>query len=600
MKKFLLFNVFSYALVISSYAQGYISGDLELRNDYYLKDSVIGASGTNHYDNLKSSVDGWLSLNYTNNDWGFRTGIRLDMFLNSRFHNPNQDAYTAIGVGRWFIEKEIKGLTLTGGHFYDQFGSGLAFRAYENRFLGIDNAIFGLKAKYDFNKNWMAKAFAGVQKNRMGLYKKLIKGLNVEGNIPIGEKVLLSPGVAMVNRTLDKESMTQIANAINGYALEDRFVPRYNTYVFSAYNRLDAGNWSWYLEGAYKTHEALDVGVGLPYQDKPGNAVFTSLTYSKKGFGITAQFKRTDHFQFRTAPEDKATILNGAINFIPPVNKQNSLRLPARLQPPSQELEEVGFSVDMTKKINKHLTFNLNYSQIHNNDVTLGDFVNDMIYVRKDFNGLRNFDNTLLYKELYFDFEWRAGRKLKGLAGFQIVNYNQEFYEGDHPTYVYTYTPFAELTYKFSSKISLRTELQYQFSPAFTYNTTKEIYTLSEDEYDSNQDFWFTPKTRDGDWFYVLAELNISPKFSFSISDMWNVKTGNGKNVVSKYAATGKNTIIKNTGVHFFSFYGSYTHGPHRFYASYVRQVQGIVCTGGICRLEPAFNGFRFGLNTSF
>lgn len=522
-------------------AQGYISGDLELRNDYYIKDTVIGASGTNHYDDLKSSVDGWLSLNYTNNDWGFRTGIRLDMFLNSRFHNPNQDAYTAIGVGRWFIEKEIKGLTITGGHFYDQFGSGLAFRAFENRFLGIDNAIFGVKAKYDFNKNWMAKAFAGVQKNRMGLYKKLIKGLNVEGNIPIGSKVQMSPGVAMVNRTLDKETMTQIANAINGYALEDRFVPKYNTYVFSVYNRLDVGNWSWYAEGAYKTHEAVDVGIGKPYEDKAGNAVFTSLTYTKKGFGITGQFKRIDNFQFRTAPEDKETILNGAINFIPPINRQNSLRLPARYQPAAQELDEMSASLDFTYSPLKKVTFNFSFSEIHKNKIDFKRYA---------------LDN--LYRELYLDAEWKISKKVKTLIGFQFLQYNREFYEGPagYPNDVQAYSPFLELTYKINRKMSLRTEVQYQMA---------------------KRDF--------GQWIYALVEFNLAPMFSISVSDMWNF-------------APGPNKLSKNE--HYYSVYAAYTHGSHRFFASYVRQVEGIVCTGGVCRLEPAFNGFRFGLNTSF
>ncbi|MCD8529022.1 MAG: DUF6029 family protein, partial [Chitinophagales bacterium] len=138
------------------------------------------------------------------------------------------------------------------------------------------------------------------------------------------------------------------------------------------------------------------------------------------------------------------------------------------------------------------------------------------------------------------------------------------------------------------------------FSPSFTYDNTKNAYHLSDDIYSTAQNFWYTPKTRDGDWLYLLAEFNISPKFSFSVSDMWNVKTGDGKNVISKYNATNETTSIKNTGVHFFSFYTSYTEGPHRFFISYVRQVQGIVCTGGICRLEPAFNGVRAGINTSF
>jgi hypothetical protein len=282
MKKLFTFCYFLFVSVYFTFAQGFISGDLELRNDYYVKDTSIGASGTNHYDDLKSSADAWLSVNYTNNDWGFRTGIRLDMFLNSRFHNPNQDAYTAFGVGRWFVEKDIKNLTLTGGHFYDQFGSGIAFRAYENRFLGIDNAIFGIKAKYNLNENWFVKGFVGVQKNRMTLYKPLIKGLNAEGYVPIGEKITLVPGASIVNRTIDETSMTTIANSINAYALEDRFIPKYNTYVFSLYNRLDAGNFSWFIEGAYKTHEAVNVALGQPYQDKPGSVIYSSLTYSQK------------------------------------------------------------------------------------------------------------------------------------------------------------------------------------------------------------------------------------------------------------------------------------------------------------------------------
>ncbi|HEY1045054.1 MAG TPA: DUF6029 family protein [Bacteroidia bacterium] len=33
---------------------------------------------------------------------------------------------------------------------------------------------------------------------------------------------------------------------------------------------------------------------------------------------------------------------------------------------------------------------------------------------------------------------------------------------------------------------------------------------------------------------------------------------------------------------------------------SYIKQVQGVNCTGGICRVEPAFSGVRLSLSTSF
>lgn len=541
MKKIFTFCILLLFFVLFSKAQGYISGDLELRNDYYVKDTAIGASGTNHYDDLKSSADSWLTLNYTNNDWGFRTGIRLDMFLNSRFHNPNNDAYTAFGVGRWFIEKDFKKMTLTGGHFYDQFGSGIAFRAYENRFLGIDNAIFGVKAKYQLNDNWFVKGFVGVRKNRLSFYKPIIKGVNIEGYVPIGEKLSLSPGIGVLNRTMDEESMSVVANAINASPLESRFVPKYNTYVFTAYNRLNVGNWTWFVEGAYKTHEAINVALGQPYQDKAGSVVYTSLTYSRKGFGITGQFKRTDNFQFRTSPEDNQTLIRGAINFIPPINRQNSLRLPARYQPASQELEETALSLDFTYTPIKGKTFNFSFSEIHKNDINFESYA---------------LDN--LFREIYLDFEWKISKKLKTLQGFQFVQYNQDFYEGPAalPVDVQVYSPFFELSYKIDNKKSIRAEVQYQ---------------------SAKRDF--------GQWMYALVEFNIAPKFSISVSDMWNFKPGPNK--------SSKNE-------HYYSVYTSYTQDQHRFFVSYVRQVEGIVCTGGICRLEPAFNGVRAGLNTSF
>ena len=541
MKKIITICLLTCAFFTQTKAQGYISGDLELRNDYYVKDSIIGASGTNHYDDLKSSVDSWLTVNYTNNDWGFRTGIRLDMFLNSRFHNPNNDAYTAFGIGRWFVEKDFKKLSLTGGYFYDQFGSGIAFRAYENRFLGIDNAIFGVKAKYQLNDNWFVKGFAGVRKNRLSFYKPVVKGLNIEGYIPIGDKVNLSPGIGVVNRTIDETSMTTIANSINSYDLEDRFVPKYNTYVITAYNRLNVGNFTWFVEGAYKTHEAVNVALGVPYQDKAGNVLYTSLTYSKKGFGISGQFKRTDNFQFRSAPEDNETLIKGALNFIPPINRQNSLRLPARYQPASQEIQETAASLDFTYTPSKGKTFNFSFSEIHKNKIDFQTYA---------------LDN--LYREAYLDFEWKISKKLKTLIGFQFVQYNQDFYEGPAalPVDVQVFSPFFELTYKIDQKRSIRAEFQYQ---------------------SAKRDF--------GQWLYALLEFNIAPKFSVSVSDMWNFNPGPNKSSLN---------------AHYYSVYTSYTEGPHRFYISYVRQVQGIVCTGGICRLEPAFNGVRAGLNTSF
>lgn len=541
---FLLFGIYHIAI-----AQSYFSGDLELRSDFYVRDTTIGAAGTPQYDNQKSSMDSWLSSSYRNENWGLSVGLRMDFFVNSRLHKPTA-SFTKVNLGNFYVKKEIKGLTVTGGHFYDQFGSGIAFRAYEDRFLGIDNSIFGIHAKYDFTKNFSVKAFGGLpndrlSKNVIGTSGAFVKGINGEGLVSLGKEkdLTIRPGASVVNRTISQDNMNTMVNNINGYPnFNDRFKPVFNTYIFSAYNTLNYKNFSWYVEGAYKTREAVKIAVGSPYKNTAGNIIYTNLTYSQKGFGITAQFKRTQNFQFRDAPDTDGTILNGALNFIPPINRQNSVRLAARYAPASQEISEVAYSFDITKKLSKKIDFHFTYSEIHDLDISF-----------------KYWAKTTLFREFNADIDWRASKKVKGEAGVQYVLYNKEFYEGPsgYDRDVQAITPYFELTYKFDNKKSLRTELQYQYVP---------------------RDF--------GQWLFVLAEFSMAPNFTISLADQWNI-------------VKGENKSSKNNE-HYYSVFSSYTIKTTRFFASYVRQVEGIVCTGGVCRLEPSFNGVKVGLNTSF
>lgn len=530
----------------SSYAQGYFSGDLELRSDFYVRDTSINTIGA-QYDHLKSSMDSWFSSNYRNEKWGLEVGLRMDFFVNSRLHNPTGDAFTKVKLGNFFIKKQINKLTVTGGHFYDQFGSGIAFRAYENRFLGIDNSIFGIHAKYDLTKNIAIKAFGGLRNDRLsdkviGTSGAFIKGLNAEGNFKIGEHLTLNPGISLVNRTISQEDMKDIVENINNKPnFEDRFLPVHNNYIFSGYNNLNFKKISWYVEGAYKTKEAI-VGLGGELIDKPGNILFTSLTYSTKGFGITGQFKRTENFQFRDSPLSESSIIKGALNFLPPINKQHSVRLASRYSPAAQEIGEVAFSLDFTKKISKKLGFQFTASEIHGLDVSF-----------------KHWAKTTLFRELTAELDFKVSKKLKGDVGFQFVQYSTEFYEFHKGTAneVLVYTPYLELVYKIDRKKSLRAELQYQ-------HTAKDF----------------------GQWAFALLEFSMAPNFTISVSDQWNIKKG--PNDASK------------DNEHYYSIFTSYTHKVTRFFASYVRQVEGIVCTGGVCRIEPSFNGVKVGMNTSF
>jgi hypothetical protein len=81
----------------------------------------------------------------------------------------------------------------------------------------------------------------------------------------------------------------------------------------------------------------------------------------------------------------------------------------------------------------------------------------------------------------------------------------------------------------------------------------------------------------------------MAPKWSFSISDMFNI-VPNINNV----------NEVNHKPKHYYTFYTSFTQRQHRFSLAYVKQVGGIVCTGGVCRPEPAFSGVRFNMVTNF
>ncbi|HIF15111.1 MAG TPA: hypothetical protein EYQ86_07285, partial [Bacteroidetes bacterium] len=135
-----------------------------------------------------------------------------------------------------YIRKSLKKLTITGGNIYEQIGSGVAFRAYEDRGLGIDNSLFGIHLKYAMNENWSVIGMSGRQKNRFEFYEPIITASKVEGYLKFDDDLKMVPGLGIMNRALDESSMTSIVTQINSYDLEDRFYPKYNVYAGSFYN----------------------------------------------------------------------------------------------------------------------------------------------------------------------------------------------------------------------------------------------------------------------------------------------------------------------------------------------------------------------------
>ncbi len=545
-----LLYLLSASFVVAQENNSRFSGNLEANGNFFLRDTAIGAANTPQYDRQLYGADAWLNLNYSN--WGFDLGVRFDLFNNSNLLNP-QGSYTAEGIGRWFIKKQINKLGISVGYLYDQVGSGIIFRAYEERPLLIDNALKGLRLTYDFSDDWRLKAFTGRQKQQFDVYDSVLKGANLDGFYHGGElsNWSLAPGIGLVNRTLDDNTMNSLVNTINSYSITDSIAPEYNAYAFSLYNTLTAGNVSWYAEGAYKTEDVYFDPLALKTNrdgstsfgklvKNNGYVLYSSLSYATKGLGITLEGKHTESFSFRTWPF--ATGNRAMINFIPPMARVNTYRLLARYTPATQDLGENAVQLDVRYSPSRKLSFNVN-----------GAYISDL-------------DGELLYREVFTEVLYKYKRKWQLLGGVQSQEYNQERYlvkpQKDN---VKTWTPYAEFLYKFSRKKSLRTELQYM---------------------SAEEDF--------GSWLFALVEFGIAPHWTFTASDMFNISP-NKKNVEAPRDSKGK--LLK---VHYPRFDVYYTKGASRFSLSYVKQVEGIVCAGGICRLEPAFSGFKFTVSSTF
>jgi hypothetical protein len=515
--------------IICTNVQAQISGELQSNINFYQNDTSIVLKGNPLYENYKSGAESWLALRYSG-DNGFTANVRVDAFQNSNLLNPN-NAFTAAGLGMYNVSKEWDNLTITAGHVYDQIGTGIIYRAYEDRALLIDNALFGIQAKYNFNEKLNAKAFTGQVRNLFDKYNPVIKGVNFEGELDY-KKAHFTPGIGIVNRTLDKVSIDNIVSVINGLPIEERFIPKYNYYAATMYNTLNVGAISWYVEGAIKSQEAVNNAQGV-LVNKPGKVLFSTFGWAIKKIGINASYKRTQDFALRNILKEK--FVRSFTNWQPIIAVIRPQRVMSRYAPASQDFSEQSLAINTVYTPNDYFSYNLNVTHIN------------------------NLKQEKLYREIYVDAVINKIKNTSIHAGYQHLDYNQFAYQQDGTTFKAN-TFFAEVTYKLTEKKSIKTDLQYM---------------------NGKGDF--------GSWVYALLEYDIAPKWAFAVSDMYNITTN---------ANFTLHPGLVNR--HYPNAFVAYTQNAHRFTAQYVRQVAGINCTGGVCRYEPAFSGFKIGVTSSF
>lgn len=394
MKKLILLNFVLFSSLFAN-AQGHLSGDFMSNANFYEYDKNIIEPNNSLYEHYKSGAEAWLGLRYNQN--GFSGFLRMDAFQNSNLKYLTRPM-TSYGIGAFSLSKDIGDLHVTIGSIYDQIGSGILFRSYEDRGLLIDNALVGMSINYKINDFLRFKALGGQQKDNNLVnkyYAPTFKAAVLDGEFAF-DKVQITPGIAVLNRTLDQSSMDAVATTINGQPLADRFIPKFNMYAFTGYNSLNYENLTWYVEGAFKSAEAINVNGKL--ENHSGSTIYSTLGWAKKGIAANLSVKRTENFAMRTAPT--LTLLDGMVNWQPVVAVIRPQRLIARYSPASQDLSEMAYKADVMLAPNEDLNINLNFVSMNS------------------LSGIK------LYREIFADVEYRGLDKWTLGAGIQYLEYN--------------------------------------------------------------------------------------------------------------------------------------------------------------------------------
>jgi len=539
---------------------GEIHGDFNLNLQSYQEDDLIGAEAAEEM----ILNNAYLNINYTKGN--FATGLRYESYLNALAdYDPE---FKGNGIPYRYATYSIDGLEVTAGNYYEQLGSGLIFRSYEEKGLGIDNAMDGVRLKYSPTQGMYLKTFIGKSRTHFAYSDGIFRG--ADGEININElltsesKIKTILGGSFVSRYQERSNLIfKIPQNVSAYA------GRLN---------LMFGGWNYYGEYAYKINDPANVLSASKMNYASGNAFTQNITFSKRGFGVSAEIHRTDNMTFKSdRDKDGKAYL---INYIPTLSKPHAYSLLALYPCATQADGEFGMQFDVFYKMKKGTLLGgkygtklaLNYSRI--NGLNGGNsFLNDNTEHSPMLISIKN--EELYFQDINLEINKKISKKIK--ANFVIANqtYNKDFLEGHVPGdygVLNSTILITDVSYKIKKGHSLRMELQMLNSKQL------EDYSAHGGSYENGME-----ESAEGDWSMGLLEYTISPHWFFTVQDMYN----NGNEISKKQ-------------LHYLNLTAGFIKGANRFEIGYGKKREGIFCVGGVCKLVPSSNGFNLSVSSSF
>jgi hypothetical protein len=518
---------------------GEVHGNVQANAQYYIPDSTIGAAEVPE----KMLFNGFANILYTKGK--FTAGLRYENYLNALQGYPA--GYKGTGIAYRFVTYKADFLEITAGSFYEQFGSGLVLRTYEERNLGLDNALDGIRIKAEPVKGIYIKGFIGKQRSYFTQGPGIIRG--IDGEVQVNE---LFPSLA------DKKLIFGIGGSFVSKFQEDQdpvLVLPQNVGSQAIRFNLSRNNFSLNGEYAYKIN---DPSLDNNYIYKPGNATLIQASYAKKGFALSVSGSRIDNMSFRS--DRNAQLTNLLLNYIPALNKQHTYSLLAFYPYASQARGEMEFSTELKYKFQKGTALGgtygteilINYSGSNSLDTTNIKPSEDhrkMGYTSRYFI----IGNQIYFRDLYVEIDKKFNKKWKASFIYSYQIYNKDIIQKPGGGIIFANIGIVDLTYKLP-KGALNLQIQ-------------NLATKQDHQ----------------DWAYALLEYTINTNWYVAVGDQYNY--GN---------------VIADERYHYYTGSIGFVKEGNRIDLMYGKQREGIFCVGGVCRAVPASNGITLTITSSF
>ena len=513
---------------------GYVTGSIESNTNLYHKDPTSSASvpdghfGSNNY----------LKVDYFNNR--ISAGIQMEAYSPVLIGYPSN--LKGASLTNYHISWTDENFTVTAGTFYEQFGSGLLFRSWEDRALGHNNALTGGRLAYNLKDILSIKAIWGMPRHGMKFSETHVKGGDIclaISNLAGWQKSYLSVEGSVLDRY---EALTDDDMLIDGC--------RPNNTGWSARANFETGGFFFkaeYVDAGMKYYYNTSYsGDGEMYHRKKGNAQLIETGYNRRGLGININLRRLEWMTSKAVNNSSASI--NMLNYVPALCTQYTYML-TTLHPYGARTGDISTGFTNSGEIGGQVDVFYNFKRgsllggkrgmkIHGNFSTYHTIAQE---------GTLNPGN-LLFRDVSADIEKQWSRKFKSTILWSMQEFSPRY--GANKTTWLSNIFVADLLYKYTDSFSTRLELQY----LVTHEDQK-------------------------DWMAGLLEVSLAPHWSFYISDMYN---------------------HGSTKIHYYNGGISYVRSRTRLALGYGRYKSGYICSGGVCRPIPAYTGANFTLTTSF